>query len=134
MSTSTVEGFSITHAQILDGATDAYSVANAPPFGDFYGVDNGTLNPNTGTYDNQGDNRILSSWSFFNYADLTIETGYLDFPTYSQIYGDTFTSSGTSPNDWYRMPLWSESSLNPGPRPVLLRTLGRDSLGAPRTL
>lgn len=77
-----VEGFSLTHAQVLDGGTPfltALAVA-ASEAEDIYGVNDSSMDPDTGDYDNEGDDAVLSTWSWFNYADLTIQAGYLSLP------------------------------------------------------
>lgn len=133
MSTRIVEGFSVTHAQILDGVTDVYSVANST-FGDIYDVSNASIAPSTGNFDNTGDNAILSTWYWFDYATVTVEAGYISFDTLALMTGDSYTSSGAGPNDFYTAPLWSDASVNVSPKPVLIRVLSKDNLGAPRTL
>jgi hypothetical protein len=125
----TVEGFSITHAAILDGSTGAEAVA-----GDIYGVRSGTIAVDTGNYDNTGDDAVLSSWVWFNFATVTIQAGYLPFETIALLAGSTVTSSGTSPNDYYSLPMYDETSLNQPPRPVLIRVAAKDKLGVARTI
>jgi hypothetical protein len=44
------------------------------------------------------------------------------------------TSSGTAPNDYYSLPLWSLGSLNTSPKPMLIRVPSRDSAGVVRTM
>jgi|SRR5882724_11349065 len=133
MSTRIAEGFSVTHAQILNGTQDANDAANAN-FGDIYGVSNASLAPDTGNFDNTGDDQVLSTWYWFNFATLTVEAGYLSFETLSTMTGDSYTSSGSAPNDWFSAPLWTESSMSVSPKPVLIRTLSRDSDGQSRSL
>lgn len=124
-----VEGFSVSHAAILDGTTGAEAVN-----GDLYGVESGTLAADLGTYDNTGDDRILSTWDWFNFATLTITSGYIPFATIALLTGDTTTSSGTNPNDYYYQPLWSQQSMNVGNHPVLIRVPSKDADGNVRDL
>lgn len=123
------EGFSISHAAILDGSTGAEETD-----GDIYGVRTGSLAANTGNYDNTGDDSVLSAWFWIDNATLTIESGYVPFDTIALLAGDTVTSSGSAPNDHYSIPLWSENSVNQSSRPVLLRVPSKDSDGLIRVM
>lgn len=129
MSTPIVEGFSISHAAILDGSTD-----QDHQFGDIYGVSEGSLEADTDSYDNTGDDAVLSTWSWFNYATVSIQAGYLSFETISLITGATLTSSGSGPTDSYSLPLWTESALNQPTRPMKIRVPAKDHAGAVRNL
>jgi hypothetical protein len=129
MTSTTVEGFSLSHAAILNGTTGAEEAA-----GDIYGIRTGTLAVDTGNYDNTGDDAVLSSWFWFNYGTLTVQSGYVPFDTIALLSGSTITSSGTGADDYYSLPLWEETSLNQPIRPVLVRVPGKDKDGAIRTL
>lgn len=129
MATRIVEGFSISHAAILDGSTGAEAVN-----GDIYGVRDGNLEVDTDSYDNTGDDSVLSTWFWFNFATITVQSGYVPFDVIALLTGSTVTSSGTAPNDYYNLPLWEEGSLNQPTRPVLARVPSRDHTGTPRTL
>ncbi len=129
MTSQVVEGFSLTHAAILDGTTGAEEVD-----GDIYGVRSGTIATDTGNYDNTGDDFVLSSWFWFNFATLTVQAGYAPFTTISLLSGSPIYSTGTGLNDYYSMPLWDEQSLNTPPRPVLIRVPAKDKDGVIRTL
>jgi hypothetical protein len=124
-----VEGFSLSHAAILDGTTGAEAVD-----GDIYGVRTGTIAADTGNYDNTGDDSVLSSWFWFNFATVTVQSGYVPFGTIALLAGATITSSGVSPNDYYSLPVWEEASLNQPPRPMLIRVPAKDKDGVIRTL
>ena len=127
MAGPTVEGFSVSHAAILDGTTGA-------DLADIYGVREGSLEVDTDSYDNTGDDNVLSSWSWFNFATLSIQAGYIPFEMVQRLTGATITSSGTSPNDYYQIPLWNTASLNQPPKPVVIRVPSKDSGGNSRTL
>ncbi len=129
MTSTTVEGFSLTHAAILNGTTGAEEAA-----GDIYGVRTGTIAVDTGNYDNTGDDAVLSSWFWFNFATVTVQAGYIPFDTMALLSGSTITSSGTGDQDYYSLPLWEETSLNQPSRPMLVRLPGRDKNGAIRTI
>lgn len=122
-----VEAFSISHAAILNGSTGA-------ELADIYGVREGTVEIDSDSYSNTGDDAILSVWNWFNLATISITSGYLSYDMYALITGSTITSSGAAPNDYWNIPLWNESSLNQPTRPVLLRCPSKDSAGNPRSL
>ncbi len=122
-----VEGFSLSHAAILNGSTGA-------ELADIYGVREGSLEVDTDSYDNTGDDSILSSWSWFNFATVSVQSGYIPFDMVALLTGSTMTSSGTGPNDYYNLPLWGEKSLNQPTRPLLIRVPSKDSAGTPRNL
>ena len=127
MSTKTFEGFSISHAAVLDGATGAEDVR-----GDVYGVRDGSLDVDIDSYDNTGDEAVLSTWFWFNYANVTITAGYIPFELLFLLTGATITSSGTAPADHYSIPLWNQGSLNRTPKPLLIRVPSKDSDGVSR--
>lgn len=129
MTSTTVEGFSLTHAAILNGTTGAEEAA-----GDIYGVRTGTIAVDTGNYDNTGDDAVLSSWFWFNFATVTVQAGYIPFDTIALLSGSTITSSGTGDSDYYSLPLWEETSLNQPSRPMLVRLPAKDKNGAIRTI
>lgn len=122
-----VEGFSLSHAAILDGTTGA-------ELADIYGVREGTLEVDTDSYDNTGDDAVLSSWQWFNFATVTVQSGFIPLELVALLSGTTITSSGTAPNDHYSLPLWSEKSLNTVSRPMLIRIPSKDTAGATRRL
>lgn len=129
MATPIVEGFSLSHAAILDGTTGAEEVD-----GDIYGIRQGSLEVDSDSYDNTGDDAVLSTWFWFNYANVTVQSGYVPFKTIALIAGVTVTSSGSAPNDYYSLPLWNQESLNTAPRPMLIRVPSKDKDGVVRTL
>lgn len=129
MATPIVEGFSLSHAAILDGTTGAEAVD-----GDIYGVRSGSIELDTDSYDNTGDDAILSTWYWFNKATLTVQSGYVPFNTIALMSNSKVTSSGSAPNDYYMLPLWEQRSLNVAPRPVLIRVPSKDKDGVLRTL
>ncbi len=129
MTSKVVEGFSLTHAAILNGTTGAEEVA-----GDIYGVRTGTIAADTGNYDNTGDDTVLSSWFWLNFATVTVQAGYVPFDTIALLSGATITSSGSGANDYYSLPLWDTESINQPPRPMLIRVPAKDKDGIIRTL
>lgn len=129
MSFTQVEGFSISHAAILDGTNGTEEA-----WGDIYGVSEGSLEADTDSYDNTGDDQVLSSWYWFNYANITIQSGYVSFKTIELLTGNSVTSSGTGANDTLSLPLWTASSMNQPTRPMRIRVPAKDKVGAIRNL
>ncbi len=123
MATGIFEGFSVSHAAILNGSTGAEDA-------DIYGVREGSVSIDSDSFDNTGDDAVLSNWFWFNYADLTISSGFVPFATVSLLTGTPFSSSG----DTYSMNLWTMSSTNQPSRPVLIRVPSKDSAGAIRVM
>lgn len=83
----TVEGFSVSHAAILDGTTAATET-------DIYGVRTASIAPDLGSADNTGDDGVLSTWNWFNFATLTVESGYIGFDLYAKLSGTTVDVGG----------------------------------------
>lgn len=129
MASPIVEGFSLSHAAILNGTTGAEEVN-----GDIYGIRSGSIELDSDSYDNTGDDTVLSTWYWFNKATLTVQSGYVPFNTIALLSGSKVTSSGSAPNDTYTLPLWEERQQNTTARPVLLRVPSKDKDGVPRTL
>lgn len=127
MSGLNFEGFSVSHAAILDGTTGAEEA-------DIYGIREGSIEVDTDSFDNTGDDSILSTWSWFNFATVTITSGYVPFDVVATLTGNSVTSSGAGDAAQYEVPLWNESSLNVPPRPVLIRVPSKDSDGLPRNM
>lgn len=121
------EGFSLSHAAILAPGTGAESAQ-------IYGVRNGTLATDSGNFENTGDDIVQSEWFWFNFATITCEAGYIPFSTIALLTGTTITSSGTAPNDWYALPLWTDTALNQAPVSMVVRVPSKDNSGAVRTL
>lgn len=121
--TGIFEAFSVSHAAILDGTTGAEAA-------DIYGVRQGSVSINSDSYDNTGDDAVLSNWFWFNYAEVSISSGYVPFSVIALLTGAPATSS----SDNWSLPMWTEDSLNQPPRPVLIRVPSKDSLGAARTM
>lgn len=129
MATRTYEGFSISHAAILNGTSGLEE-----SWGDIYGIREGSIEVDTDSYDNTGDDAVLSTWYWFNYATVTIQAGYVPFELVQQLTGVTMSSSGAAPNDYVHLPMWNEASLNQPRRPMLIRVPSKDSDGAVRKM
>jgi len=126
---TTFEGFSISHAAILDGATGLEET-----FGDIYGIRSGSLELDQDSYDNTGDDTILSTWYWANKVNVTIQGGYIPFQTLSLISGSVVASSGTGADQTFTLPLWEENTMNTQPRPMVVRVPSKDAEGIVRLL
>lgn len=124
-----VEVFSISHAAILTGTKDAESVGAEETYGDFYGVDSGSISVNMGTYKNTGDNQTKSVWKYAEDADIEIRGGFIPFDLINLIFGATISSSGSGANLRWDIPFLQESWNNVAPRPILIRCPSKDSQG-----
>lgn len=129
MANPTVEGFSLSHAAILNGGTGVEE-----EFGDIYGIRSGSLELDQDSYDNTGDDAILSTWYWANKVNVTVQSGYVPFQTLGLISGSKVTSSGTGASQTYSLPLWEENSMNTTPRPMLIRVPSKDKDGQVRVL
>lgn len=121
------EGFSLSHAAILSGSTGAENAT-------VYGVRNGTISTDQGNFENTGDDVVLSEHFWINFANVTIEQGYVSFSTIALITGTTVTSSGAAGADYYAIPLWTLNSMNQPTLPMAIRVPSKDTLGQIRTL
>ncbi len=121
------EGFSLSHAAILSGSTGAEAAS-------VYGVRNGTISTDQGNFENTGDDIVLSEHFWINFANVTIEEGFVPFSTIALITGTSVTSSGAAPSDYYAIPLWTLSSMNQVTQPLAIRVPSKDAGGNIRTL
>jgi hypothetical protein len=121
------EGFSLSHAAIL---TQGTGIENAT----IYGVRNGTISTDQGNFENTGDDVVLSEHFWINFANVTVEEGFIPFSTIAVITGTTVSSSGAAGSDYYAIPLWTLSSMNQPTFPMAIRVPAKDSLGQIRTL
>ena len=129
MAHPTVEGFSLSHAAILDGTTGLEET-----FGDLYGIRSGSLELDQDSYDNTGDDAILSTWFWANRVNVTVQSGYVPFQTIALLSGSHIASSGTGTSETFSLPLWEERQMNTSPRPMLIRVPCKDKDGVIRTL
>jgi hypothetical protein len=137
------EGFSVTHAQILDG-TSSFLDANFAAYDedlDIYGVSEGSLTPDTATYENQGDDATLSRWNWMNFAEVAIKAGYISLPLLESITGRSMTTivdatpvTPVPENNVFKFDIWHEDDSNVSAKPMLLRCASKDSRGAARDL
>jgi hypothetical protein len=131
--TTTIEAFSLTHAQVLDGATSFDSVTTGTTaWGDVYGVNDASLDPDTDSYDNEGDDAVMSTWNWLNKADVQVQAGYFSFALVAGLTGRTISSTGSGDEIVYGLDLWHEDDFNVPRRPMIVRMPSKDSVGAVR--
>ena len=124
-----LEAFSLSHAAILDGTTGLEEVD-----GDIYGVNEATLDPSTDEFENEGDDVVLSTWEWLNYSEINVQAGYLPFSLIALLTGEPVTSSGTAPNDFYEIEIWTDRSFNVAHRPMFVRMPAKWQDGSVREL
>jgi hypothetical protein len=127
----TVEAFSVSHAQILASNLsflDALATA-ALAKEDIYGVNEASLEPDMDSYDNEGDDVILSTWDWLNKADLTVQAGYVSFPLIAELTGQTISSGTIGGKVIHGLDLWHEDSMSPAPKPVIIKMPSKDKAG-----
>lgn len=136
MAVPVVEGFSLSHAQILDGTkTFAEALALTVADGlDMYGVNEASLDPDTDDFDNEGDDTVLSSWAWLNYADVEVQSGYISFPLMASLTGQTISSGGAGASETFGIDLWHEDSMNVAPKPMMIVMPSKTADGSVRRL
>lgn len=120
--TTTVEGFSISHAAIISATTGLEET-----YGDIYGVNSGSLDLQVGSYSNEGDDSILSIWDWVEFASVQIQAGYISFQLIALLTGSTLSSSGSGTGVRYDLPLWQEDSFNVSNKPMRIRVPSKDN-------
>ena len=115
-----VSSFSLSHAGILDGKT-------AAEVADIYGVNEGSLELESDSYERTGDDRILSTTRWITKGTLSLRTNYMPLDTMALLYGTPVVSAANG----YTMQLWTEKAMNIKPRPVVIVAPGEDSDGTP---
>lgn len=123
------EGFSLSHAAILDPETGLDALD-----GDIYGIRSGSLELDSDSYDNTGDDSILSRWYWANTVNVTVQSGYIPFRTIALLSGSVVTSSGSGLAETFSIPLWEQRQMNTQPRPMLIRVPSKDKDGVSRRL
>lgn len=126
-----IESFSLSHAEVLDGSTtflDAYAATAGQDY-DIYGVNEASLEPDTDEFENEGDDVVLSSWAWLNFAELEVQGGYMSFPLIAKLTGQTVSSGTVSTKQVYGLDLWHEDAMNVAPKPVIVRMPAKDHLG-----
>lgn len=130
-----VEAFSLSHVQILDGATAFADVTTgSTAWGDVYGVNDASLDPDTDSYDNEGDDVVRSTWNWLNKAELAVQAGYVSFALIANMTGRTISSTGSGDSIVYGIDLWHEDDFNVPRKPMIIRMPSKDHLGAVRYL
>lgn len=126
-----IEAFSLSHAEVLDGTKsflDAYAAAASQDW-DMYGVNEASLEPDTDSFDNVGDDVVQSSWPWFNFAEVSVQAGYMSFPLIGKLTGQTVSSGTQGAKAVLGLDLWHEDAINVSPKPMLIKMPAKDHLG-----
>lgn len=137
MASPIVSGFSLTHAEILDGTKDFLSSAlmraNADER-DIYGVSEAGIDLDTDDYTNEGDDVELEKWFWGKSAEVEVQAGYISFPLIGSLTGRAISSSGSGADQVFGIDLWHEDDFNVAPKPMIMSMLSKDHLGVTRSL
>lgn len=131
MASPVVEAFSLSHVAILNPLTGLDDLGED---GDIYTVNSATIELDSDSFDNVGDDLIRSTWNWGNRGNLSVQAGYISFRNISYIFGLPITSSGSGTTQTFSMLAWERRSMNPRPVPVLIRMPSKDKDGVQRNL
>ena len=88
MPSPNVTSFSLSHVGILNGTT-------AAEVADLYGVNEGSLDVESDSYERQGDDKILSTTRWLTKGTVSFRTNYLPLDMMALLYGTPAVSSAT---------------------------------------
>lgn len=116
-----ISTFSLSHVGVLDGTT-------AAEVADLYGVNTGSLELDTDSFDRPGDDRILSTVRWINKGTVSFSTHYLPMDMIALLFGTAVVSGA----EGYSMQLWTERGMTSSrPRPIVVLAPGEDEEGVP---
>ena len=118
-----ITAFSLSHAAILDGTT-------AAELADLFGVNEGSLELESDSYERTGDDKILSTNRWITKGTLSLKSNYIPLDLMAKVYG-TPVVSGV---EGITMQMWTEKAMNIAPRPVVIVAPGETSDGVPTTM
>lgn len=121
------EGFSLDRAAMLDGSTGAED-------GQLYGAQSITLTPDVTASEMIADDDQIGLWFSLNKAVLQVTAGFLPFSVLAAMQGVSVSSFGSSPDDYYGLPMITQYGLNRKSVPVAFRMASRNDYGATRSL
>lgn len=112
-----LEGFSITHAAILDGETSADEAAKR----DFYGVQSASVSANAESYEEKSNDIVIGTWNDISSIEIEVNSGFMSLSIF-----DRFSIEDTKP---LLLDLWNPSAINPVHVPILFRIPSRNQNG-----
>lgn len=118
-----VTSFSLSHAAILDGETTA-------ELADLFGVNEGSLELESDSYDRTGDDAILSTTRWITKGTLSLKTNYVPLDLMASLYGTPVVSGA----EGLTIQMWTESAMNIKPYPVVVQAPGEDEDGNLNTM
>lgn len=120
------EGFSLDRVAMLDGTTGAENEQ-------LYGAQQVSLTPDITASELMADDDQIGVWYSLNKAVLQVTAGFLPFTVLAAASGVSVSSFGSSPSDYYGLPLITQYGLNRKPVPVAFRMQSRNDFGDPRS-
>ena len=118
-----VTAFSLSHAAILDGST-------AAELADLFGVNEGSLELESDSYERTGDDKILSTTRWITKGTISLKSNYVPLDLMAVLYGTPVVSGA----EGLTMQLWTEKAMNIKPRPVVVQAPGETDAGVPITM
>lgn len=129
-----VEAFSLKYARITDRETsflDAIAETLIDSSMEFYGVNESSVEPDADSYQNEGNDAILSVWNWLNGAAVTVQAGYISFPLMAKMTGRPVVSTLSGEKQTLQTDLWHEDSFNVPPFPMIIHMPAKDADGNP---
>ncbi len=120
------EGFSLSRVGVL-GVTGTEQV----PLSAAQAV---TLVPDVTSSALLMDDELNGVWYSMTKASLTVTNGFMNWNALSQIAGTPVSSTGTAPNDYFGLPLWTQYQHNKPSFPMAFRATAKNTVSSPRTL
>lgn len=112
-----LEGFSISHAAILDGETTAEEAAKR----DFYGVQSASVSANEESFEEVSNDIVIGSWNSISSINIEVSSGFMSLSIF-----DRFSFEDKKP---LSLDLWNPSAINPAHVPILFRIPSRNQNG-----
>jgi hypothetical protein len=129
-----MEGFSLDRCAVLDTSGPVAGTGTGSESLHLYAAQAITITPDITTSDMQADDNEYGTWYTLNKAAITVTNGFMSFNSVAQLAGTSVAALGSSPADYYALPLWTQYSHNQPCVPMAFRMMSRDSSGDVRTL
>jgi hypothetical protein len=136
------EGFSLSRCSVLGSGTyndgtyggGTYGGPGGTEASQLYGAQSISIVPSVTSSDMKADDDEIGVWFYMNKAAITVVNGFMSWNTISLLSGVSISSTGTSPNDYYGLPLWTQYQHNRPTVSMAFRMMAKNSLSTARTL